>query len=60
MWVCDVPRELAPETLISLEAIGDSKVADLVRRVVAEVGEDGLSGYAERLDQGEAKCAQLT
>ena len=60
MWVCDVPRELAPETLISLEAIGDSKVADLVRRVFAEFGEDGLSDYAERLDQVESKYAQLT
>ena len=51
-WMDHVPGDLASATPACLEEIGDSEVAELARRVLAEFGDVGPSPeYWERMDQ---------
>ena len=54
-WLDHVAGDLASATPACLEAIGDPKVAELARRVLAQFGDEGPSpDYWERMDQIES------
>ncbi len=54
MWIFDIGGDLAHGTPSYLETIGDPKVARLVRRILAEFGDDGLLDYSLRMEQFDA------